>query len=130
MDNTNKSYFFLIFIIIGVSAIAVIPSLKKSFSKASDTFIMEEMRRVQTDMFYYELDHGSFNGACISGDFVMLQNKILLDSGAGLSCTTDKNKSRLSLYTKLSTGDTYCVDSEGEQGIVHHKLKPTGRCSN
>ena len=103
--------------------------MMRAFSQTSDTFVIHEMKRVQTEMIYYEMDYGNYNNACISGDFVILQNKVLLESGSGVSCTTNKNKTQISIYTELSTGEIYCVDSEGTQTIIDFELRPSGRCS-
>ena len=125
----KSSHFFLIFIVIGVSALAAIPSMLRAFSQTSDTFIKEEMKRTQVEIMYYDIEYGNFKNACISGDFVVLQNKVLLESGSGVSCTTNENKTQISIYTRLSNGDVYCVDSEGTQTVIEHDIRPTGRCS-
>ena len=130
MLNNNSSYYFLIFIILGISGLAAIPSMLKAFSKTSDTYLMEEMKRVQTELMFYQLDNESFKNVCSGADFTILQNKALLESHGGISCTTNTNKTQLSLYTTLKSKEVYCVDSEGNQGIIDSSFSPKGRCSN
>ncbi len=130
MENEKQSSpFFLIFITIAAIAFAGIPPVMRAFDKASDNYIIDSMNLVQSEMYFYEFDHGHFQHACIGGDFVILTNKILLESGSGVSCTTSPDKRSISLYTRLKSGDIYCVDSNDFGGIVSDDINPNGYCS-
>ncbi len=124
-----KSSIFLIFIVISAMAFAALPALFDAFAKASDIVVIENMKRVQSEMYFYEIDNGNYRYACIGGDYIVLQNKILLESGNGLSCTTNELETSISLYTKLKSDKIYCVDSLGYQGYIDENIRLLGRCS-
>ena len=128
-EEKQSSPFFLIFIMIAVLAFAGIPPLMRAFDDTSDRYVISEMHKVQSDLYFYHFDHGSFYHACISGNFIILENKVLLESGSGVSCTTSSDKQSLSLYTRLKSGEIYCVDSHDYRGIVGEDIYPTGYCS-
>lgn len=129
MIHEKNSPYFLIFIVISALAFTMIPAVTKSFNKASDTYVIENMKRTQADMYLYEFDNYNYVYACIGGSFVILESKILQESGDGLSCTLSKDKKSLSLYTRLKSGEIYCVDSNGYSGFVGEEIKANGRCS-
>lgn len=124
----SQSYFFIIFIVIGTMALAAIPAMKKAFAKSSDDFIMSEMRRVQSEMYFYKIKNGGFKYACLNSDANMLVSNALYELGSGLSCITTIDMQNIALYTKLHSKKIFCVDSKGYNDFVGNKV-PRGHCS-
>jgi hypothetical protein len=130
MGYQNSSYYFLIFIIISVSFLSAIPFIKKTFSKTSDSYIVSEMNRVQSNMYFYKKENNNYKYACIHSDVSMLITKVLYELGSGLSCTTSDNENNIALYATLHSGDIYCVDSSGLRLYTNKTQKILGHCSN
>lgn len=124
----TESYFFMVFIVIGAMALASIPFFINAFDDASDSFVVENMKKAQSEIYVYDMENINFKNACIRGGFILLHNTILLESGNAVSCVLNKNYKKLSLYTRLESGKTFCVDSGGYQGYVSGTI-PRGRCS-
>ncbi|MCD5389979.1 MAG: hypothetical protein LR005_01145 [Candidatus Pacebacteria bacterium] len=124
----SQSHFFVVFLVIAVMALTAIPAMKKSFAKTSDNFIIHEMKRVQSEMYFYKIEHNGFKHACLSGDVSMLVSDVLYELGSGLSCVTSVDVQNIALYTTLHSEKIFCVDSKGYSGFIENKL-PRGHCS-
>lgn len=124
----GQSYYFLIFLLIGIFALSSVPFLVGAFSHASDQIIIGNMKKVQADLFFYKIDQGSFYHACIKGDVTTLQYIVLLESSNGLSCSTTSDYQNIALTTQLNNGDLYCVDSSGFYGKIPQYYS-SGYCS-
>ncbi len=130
MGYQNSTYYFLIFLLIAASFFAALPFVRGAFSNYSDSYIISEMNRAQSDMYFYKRENGNFHYACIRSDIAMLISKALYELGSGLSCTTNDNEENLALYVTLRSGEIYCVDSSGTQSYIKDTEKPLGHCPN
>ena len=129
MGYKNSTYYFMVFVVLSISFLAAMPSIKNIFSKTSDAYIIAEMNRVQSNMYFYKKKNNNYKYACIHSDVSMLITKVLYELGSGLSCTTSDNENNIALYVKLNSGDIYCVDSNGLQLYTNKKQKTLGHCS-
>lgn len=126
--NSNSSYYFLVFIVIGVFALSVIPSLKKSFAQASRVLVINTLKKVQADMFYISIEQGDFYRAC-SGSAASANIELILETGNAISCTVSDNYQNMAVSAQLKAGEFYCVDSNGFSGEVYQSAQG-GHCSN
>lgn len=125
---SSSFYYFLVFLVVGVFALSATPFILHAFASASETIIIENMKKAQTDLYFYDAEYGGFQYVCIAGNIVVLQNDLLLEYADGLSCTVSENYRNVSLYTTLNKGKKYCVDSLGYQGFISSEKPPQGRC--
>lgn len=125
----TQSHFFIIFLVIAAMAFATIPPVLKAFAKTSDTYVVSELKKAQSEMFFYELDNGSFKNACMRGEIGLVQSSVLIESGNAVSCTSSDKYKTIALRTELQSGEIYCVDSLGFLGFVDSKKGLSGNCS-
>ncbi len=123
----SQSHYFVIFIVISVMAFSMIPAIKKTFTKTSDDYIISEMKRVQSEMYFYKVKNKSFKYACIGSDVNMLISNVLYELGSGLSCVTTVDMQHVALYTILNSKKVFCVDSNGYNDYVDNVI-PRGHC--
>lgn len=124
----SSRYYFLVFLVIGFSALAVIPVILRAFSETSDRYMIAEMNKAQADMYLYQAEYGDFKHACVDPRFMFVGFDDFSDASIHLSCTTDDVGGALSLYTILSDGKMYCVDSHGNQEYLSAEETPNGYC--
>lgn len=125
----TQSHFFVVFLVIAVMAFAMVPPILKAFANTSDSYVIAELKKAQSEMFFYELDNGSFKNACIRGGIGLVQSTVLIESGNGVSCTSSNNYKSIALRTNLQSGELYCVDSLGFLGFVKGEKGLSGNCS-
>lgn len=118
MQYKSSSYFFLVFIVLAASAFAALPTVKKSFTHFSEEYIESEMVQIQSHMFFYKIEEGSFHGFCQDRPVLTLGYEILSETDSGLSCLLAQDFSGVALFFGLSSGETYCVDASGFSGVL------------
>ena len=124
----SSKYYFLVFLVIGFSALAVIPVILRAFSETSDRYMVAEMNKAQVDMYFYQSEYGNFRNACRDTRFILIGFDEFSDASIHLTCTTDDSFNTLSLHTILSSGKKYCVDSLGNQKYISGEEIPKGYC--
>ncbi len=105
-------------------AFAALPAVFKAFRATDDTFVIASMKRAQAELLFYEQKRGSFQYVCLDGGVGMPMQDILLDSGKGVSCMVNREASAVMLFTRLNTGEYYCVDSTIFAGALQEQPNP------
>ena len=124
----SSNYYFIVFLVIGFSALAVVPNILRAFSETSDRYMVAEMNKAQADMYLYQSEYDDFRGACADPRFMLIGFDDFSDASIHLSCATNDSFNALSLYTILSSGEMYCVDSSGNKKYLSEREMPRGYC--
>jgi len=111
--NLVQTTYFLIFIIIAVTAYIVTPVMYSSFTDASDLYAQSKINTIRGEMFFAQQKRGSFQYACYSGPIGILVQDLVAEYSRRIVCRTNTDDSEMIVYTQLRSGEYYCIDSAG-----------------
>lgn len=126
MNKRSHSGFTLIELlvvvaIIGILSTIVLAALGTARSRARDAAIEGSMSQVRAQAEIWATGNGSYTGmVTASGDGVQYLLDGAIDQGSPASatgCNIASNGATYNCTAELTTGDTFCVDSNGFAGL-------------
>ncbi len=128
MYYRNSSYYFLIFIVVGLFSLIGAVFAQKAIRKNQDAYLIARMQETQDDIIFHKSAYQDMAKACFSGEVSLLNIDLNYDLGNYASCFLSKDKKHLALVAELSSGEKYCVDTEGHRAYLNSEDKVRGYC--
>lgn len=105
-----QTQYFLIFIIVGCTALSSIPFIKNSFANFSDTYLRSHLSQIQSEFFFMS----DFKGACSEGNTGALVQELYYHNRGKVICRTNPPASnQVVICGESSEGSFYCIDGVG-----------------
>jgi len=109
-----ESKFFIIFIAISAMAFSAIPFMRNSFADVSDSYVISQLNRLQSEMLLTKTKEGTFKNSCITGNVNGIVIDLIKNDVSKMICKTNSPLfSKMMTCALLKNRNYYCVDSSG-----------------
>lgn len=121
-----QTTYFIVFIALGLSAIIAIPMVTNSLNDFSDSYAMNEMKKIQSEMIFHSARNGQLHRLCYEGRVGGLISELIKEHGEFVSCNSNTpQNTAVIVCSQLKNKSYFCVDSAGISCQVYNN--PSGK---
>ena len=109
---------------------AAIPFMKNSFADVSDTYIMNQMNHIQSEMLFIDAKRGVFTNACTQGVVGVIVQDVIQNTDSVRCKTNPPSNSQMIVCAGIKNNHFYCVDYLGISCELSSEPKDGFRCKD